>query len=124
MQVVSYEDYFGCMSCKVKVSDMIGQCGKCGMKQKFSGCSKSYVAQFVIEDEKEGKMKVYAFKKVVGSIESGTSIDIKLLSVPKKKFIMNTAVYASRKGINLQDIQCYSSCFSNHQFFLHFTLLV
>ena len=91
--VVSCEEYLGCMLCKAKVgecNEMIGQCGKCGMKQKLTRCSKSCAARFIIENEEGGKMNVSAFNEVVESIVSGTSgdsIDIKLLSAPKMKFI-------------------------------------
>ena len=59
--VVSCEEYLGCMSCKAKVgecNEMIGQCGKCGMKQKLSRCSKSCAAKFIVENEEGGKMNV------------------------------------------------------------------
>ena len=49
--VVSCEEYLGCMSHKVKdgeCNEMIGQCGKCGMKQKLSRCLKSCAARFFL----------------------------------------------------------------------------
>lgn len=94
--IVSCEEYASCLSCNAKVgkySDVIGECTKCGMRQKLSKCGKSIAVQFIVEDEKKRKLRVCAFNDVITEMVSGISgecLSDKLLSTPKMKFIINT----------------------------------
>ena len=63
------DEYQSCTNCKgSKVVELIVECRKCGMKMKLR---KSMVAQLVIEDEKEEKHRVTAFRDIVETIVRG-----------------------------------------------------
>ena len=51
VHVLSCEEYSSCCKAKVvKVTDVIGECTKCGGKMKIRKCVKSIAARVVIED--------------------------------------------------------------------------
>lgn len=52
--VVGCDSYSSCKTCKAKVvevSEVVGECSKCGMKVKMSRCTRSVAARLVVEDE-------------------------------------------------------------------------
>ena len=49
--IVSYTEFQGCLSCGAKVTEInvgVGQCGKCGLKQKLSRCKRNASTKVVI----------------------------------------------------------------------------
>lgn len=72
--VLGCDEYESCRSCKAKVADVsevVGECSKCGMKAKLGRCAKSVAARVIIEDEEGTEYKVSAFNDVVEEIGGG-----------------------------------------------------
>ena len=100
--VVGCDSYSSCKSCKAKVvevSEVVGECSKCGIKVEMSKCTKSVAARLVVEDEAGKEHRVTAFNEMVDDIirgVDGSDVSEKLLSVPM---------------MNIHDCQrCYSLC--------------
>ena len=95
--IVSCTEFQSSLSCGAKVTEInvgIGQCGKCGLKQKLSQCKRNAVAKVVIEnmaDERKVKKTVTMFSDVINTVcvvAGVDSIDVQLLNMPSKEFVI------------------------------------
>ena len=99
--VVGCDSYSSCKSCKAKVvevSEVVGECSKCGMKVKMSRCTKSVAARLVVGGEAGKGHRVTAFNEVVDDIirgVDGSDVSEELLSVPMMKFTIVRDVIVS-----------------------------
>ena len=96
--VESFTEFIGCVTCNAKVSelnDIVGQCSKCGMKQKLSRCKKSRAASVVLEDGDKRKCSVLMFSKIIDLLiddvgENYDDVETKLLCADCKEFRINS----------------------------------
>ena len=96
--VVGCDSYSSCKVKVVEVSEVVGECSKCGIKVKMSRCTKSVAARLVVEDEAGKEHRVTAFNEVVDNIirgVDGSDVSEKLLSVPMMKFTIVRDVIVS-----------------------------
>lgn len=69
--VISFAEYPSCITCKSKVdkiNDLLGKCTKCGMSLKWSRCTTSQAAKFIIEDAAGKTYTVTAFNDVLNQV--------------------------------------------------------
>ena len=82
-----------------RIGEGLGNCEKCGMKQKLSHCKRNVVARALIEDKNKKKRSVTMFGDIVRLIESevvsddeddGSDLGMKLLFAGVKEFQVNS----------------------------------
>lgn len=70
--IMSFVEFVACSMCDAKVCEMkngIGQCNKCGLKQKMSKCHQSTSARLVIQEQgKTVKHNVSMFSSMIAKI--------------------------------------------------------
>ena len=97
--VVCFDNYQSCLTCKAKVhaikpTSAIGQCSKCGLKQKLASCQMNSSARVIIQEE-SSKEKVTlsifnaSIQKLTNTIISDDSTEDKLLCTDKMVFYYN-----------------------------------
>ena len=87
------DEYRSCMNCKgskvVELSELVGECRKCGMQIKLRKCAKCMVVQLVIEDEKGEKHRVTAFGEMIERIvrgQPGDTVEEQMFCAPVMLF--------------------------------------
>ena len=94
-EVLSVDEYTSCISCKGKVqgiSEVVGECGRCGAKVRMEKCSKSVSVRFVVEGLQGNKWHLTAFGQEVQAITSGQcreTIIEKMPSAPNMSFTLS-----------------------------------
>ena len=92
--VVQCDSYLSCVSCRGKVksvNDVIGECGKCSIKQKLSKCKQKDTAKIILETAKEQR-KIMLFQEHLQAITAnaaGDTIAEKLLSTERVRITIN-----------------------------------
>ena len=81
--VLTFDEYFSCMSCKAKVANVnggVGECSRCGMLMKVGKCKKQGTVKVMV-GRKDKNYVLTLFHDMMSKVD-GDCMEMKLLSAP------------------------------------------